>query len=145
MVFEVQENSDTTFRLYDWDHVDASTGKRRDLQVDEALACVRMDQGAITQVTPAVEETAPVRCERYFDNAHFRLWRMSGSEPFDVGAPGQPRILVCTDGVGHVEYDGGDYAVTRGAVTLLPAALGVCRFRPDGPVTLLQIATPEHP
>jgi hypothetical protein len=31
MVFEVQENSDVTFRLYDWDHVDAETGKPRDL------------------------------------------------------------------------------------------------------------------
>ena len=29
VVFEVQENSDVTFRLYDWDHVDAKTGKAR--------------------------------------------------------------------------------------------------------------------
>ena len=29
MVFEVQENSDVTFRLYDWNHVDAKTGKAR--------------------------------------------------------------------------------------------------------------------
>ena len=28
VVFEVQENSDVTFRLYDWDHVDAKTGQR---------------------------------------------------------------------------------------------------------------------
>ena len=29
VVFEVSENSDVTFRLYDWDHVDAETGQRR--------------------------------------------------------------------------------------------------------------------
>ena len=40
VVFEVQENSDVTFRLYDWDHVDAKTGKPRALQVDQALACI---------------------------------------------------------------------------------------------------------
>ena len=28
VVFEVQENSDVTFRLYDWDRVDAKTGRR---------------------------------------------------------------------------------------------------------------------
>lgn len=34
LVFEVQENSDVTFRLYDWDRIDAKTGQPRDLQVD---------------------------------------------------------------------------------------------------------------
>jgi mannose-6-phosphate isomerase len=40
VVFEVQQNSDVTFRLYDWDHVDAKTGQPRALQVDQALACI---------------------------------------------------------------------------------------------------------
>jgi mannose-6-phosphate isomerase len=143
MVFEVQENSDVTFRLYDWDHVDAKTGRPRDLQVDQALACIDVDQGAIPPVAPVLEAVEPVRRERYFDNAHFRLWRLQGAAPFTVGAAGEPRILVCTNGGGHIEYAGGGYAVARGAVTLLPASLGACRFRPDGAVTLLEIAMPE--
>ena len=40
VVFEVQQNSDVTFRLYDWGHVDAKTGKPRPLQVDQASACI---------------------------------------------------------------------------------------------------------
>jgi len=44
VVFEVQENSDVTFRLYDWNHVDAKTGKPRALQVDQALACIDFTQ-----------------------------------------------------------------------------------------------------
>jgi mannose-6-phosphate isomerase len=40
VVFEIQQNSDVTFRLYDWNHVDAKTGKPRALQVDQALACI---------------------------------------------------------------------------------------------------------
>jgi mannose-6-phosphate isomerase len=145
MVFEVQENSDVTFRLYDWDHIDAKTGKPRDLQVDQALACIDFDQGAIAPVAPVFEPDGPVRRERYFDNAHFRLWRIAASAPFAVGATGEPRTLVCVEGGGHVEHAGGDYAMARGAVTLLPACLGACRFRPDGPVVLLEIAVPEHP
>jgi mannose-6-phosphate isomerase len=143
MVFEVQENSDVTFRLYDWNHVDAKTGKPRDLQIDQALACVDFDRGVISPVDPAVETTAPVRRERYFDNAHFRLWRWQGASAFEVGAPGEPRILVCTDGSGQIEYDGADFPMRRGAVTLLPAVLGACRFRPEGAVTLLEIAVAE--
>ena len=143
MVFEVQENSDVTFRLYDWDHIDAKTGKPRDLQVDQALACIDLDQGPITPAAPILETAAPVRRERYFDNAHFRLWRHEGAAPFTVGEAGQPRILVCVEGGGNVEYAGGDYPMARGAVILLPAAVGVCRLRPDGPVTLLEIAVTD--
>jgi mannose-6-phosphate isomerase len=34
VVFEVQENSDVTFRLYDWEHVDPKTARPRPLQVE---------------------------------------------------------------------------------------------------------------
>jgi mannose-6-phosphate isomerase len=145
MVFEVQENSDITFRLYDWDHVDPATGRKRDLQVDQALACVDVNQGAVTPEPLAVETTAPVRREAYFDNAHFRLWRLHGAAPFEVGAKGEPRIIVCVEGEGAVEHGGVDHAVRQGGVTLLPAAVGACRFRPKGAVTLLEVAVPERP
>jgi mannose-6-phosphate isomerase len=143
MVFEVQENSDVTFRLYDWDHIDPTTGKKRDLQGDQALACVDFDQGTIAPVTPAVETTAPVRREQYFDNPHFQLWSIHSQAPFDVGAVDQPRVLVCVEGGGHVEYASADYAIGRGGVILLPAAVGACRFRPAATTTLLEIAVPE--
>ena len=50
VVFEVQQNSDVTFRLYDWDHVDTKTGQRRALQVDQAIACIDFAQGAVGPV-----------------------------------------------------------------------------------------------
>ena len=56
VVFEVQQNSDVTFRLYDWDHVDAKTGQPRALQVDQALACIDFAQGAVGPVVPVVED-----------------------------------------------------------------------------------------
>lgn len=145
MVFEVQENSDVTFRLYDWDHVDARTGKRRDLQVDQAMACIDVAQGPIEPVTPLVEETAPVIREQLFDNAHFRLCRRTGATPFEVGAIDTARVLVCVDGSGAVEHDGRDHPLKRGGVMLLPASVGPCRFRPDSGSTFLEIAIPDRP
>ena len=47
VVFEVQQNSDVTFRLYDWDHVDATTGEPRALQVDQAMACIDFGRGGV--------------------------------------------------------------------------------------------------
>ena len=40
VAFEIQQNSDVTFSLYDWGHVDAKTGQPRPLQVDQAIACI---------------------------------------------------------------------------------------------------------
>ncbi len=143
VVFEVQQNSDVTFRLYDWDRVDAKTGQPRALHVDQALACIDFSQGAIGPTAPVVESTTPVRRERLFDCAHFRLWRIRGEAPFTVGAAGAPRVLVCIDGAGQLEHDAEVHAVRKGDVLLLPAVVGARAFRPRGAVNLLEVAMPE--
>jgi mannose-6-phosphate isomerase len=143
VVFEIQQNSDVTFRLYDWGHVDVKTGKPRALQVDQALACIDFAEGAVGLVAPVVEATTPVERERLFDCEHFRLWRLRGQSPFTVGAPGVPRVLVCIEGAGQVEHGGATYEVGRGDVWLLPAVVGACTFRPRRAVSLLEIALPE--
>ena len=79
VVFEVQENSDVTFRLYDWDRVDARTGQPRALQVDQAMACIDFAQTAVGPVTPVMEATTPVLRERLFHSEQFSLWRLRGN------------------------------------------------------------------
>ena len=143
VVFEIQENSDVTFRLDDWGHIDPRTGRPRALQVDQALSAIDVAQGVIVPVSSVMEQTAPVERERLFDCEHFRLWRLRGQSPFAVGAPGAPRVLVCIEGKGLVEHGGEVYAVGKGDVLLLPATVGVCAFRPSGPVTLLEAALPQ--
>jgi len=143
VVFEIQENSDVTFRLYDWDHVDAKTGHLRALQVDQALACIDFVDGEAGLVMPLVEATTPVGRESLFHCKQFRLRRLRGQSPFTVGAAGVARVLVCIEGAGQVEHDGATYAVGKGDVWLLPAVVGACAFRPSGVVSLLEIALPE--
>ena len=143
VVFEVQQNSDVTFRLYDWDHVDGKTGQPRELQVDQALACIDFAEGAVGRVTPVVEATTPVERERFFQCEHFWLWHLRGQSPFAVGAAGVPRVLVCIDGMGQVEHSGATYALGKGNVFLLPAVIGACIFRPRSAVNLLEIALPD--
>jgi mannose-6-phosphate isomerase len=139
VVFEVQQNSDVTFRLYDWDHIDPKTGQPRSLQVEQALACVDFARGAIQPVEP----TGARSRERLIECSHFHMTRVVSAVPFDVGAMDVPRILVCVDGGGTIEFDGADFGMEKGDVILLPAAVGACRFRPDNPVTLLEIGIPE--
>jgi len=143
MVFEIQQNSDVTFRLYDWGHVDAKTGKPRELEVDQAIACIDFKDGSAGLVSPIVETRTPVDRERLFNCDFFRLWRLHGNSPFAVGAPGEPRILVSLEGTGKLDHGGSAQSVGKGEVWLLPAQLGACWFYPQCAVTLLEIAIPK--
>jgi mannose-6-phosphate isomerase len=92
---------------------------------------------------PVVETTTPVKRERLFHCEQFRLSRLQGEAPFAVGAPDAPSVLVCIGGAGQIEQAGAAYAVAKGNVFLLPAAIGACTFQPRGAVSMLEIEIPE--
>ena len=143
VVFEIQENSDVTFRLYDWNHIDPSTGLQRPLQADQAIACIDFQQDAIRPVMPAVEETAPVLRETLIRSAHFGVTRIVAEVPFVVGEAAAPRVLVCLAGDGQLEHAGSQYAFRKGDVLLLAAEVGACACRPHGPTSILELSLPE--
>jgi len=143
VAFEVQQNSDVTFRLYDWNHIDAKTGKPRALQVNQAIACIDFTQLEKAPVIPVMEEQKSIVRERLFQCDYFRMWRLSGKLPFTVGVKDIPRILVCIDGEGKLEYNNTPYTVRKGDVWLLPSIVGSCLFSPDSSISLLEIALPE--
>jgi mannose-6-phosphate isomerase len=142
VVFEVQQNSDVTYRLYDWGHIDCETKEPRPLQVDRALACIEFGASEGGLVAPCVETYTPVERQKLFDCHAFRLWRILGQAPFTVGAIDEPRTLVCIEGAGQVFFEGTPFAVNKGDVWLLPAEVGECAFEPNGKITLLEIAIP---
>ena len=142
VVIEVQENSDVTLRLFDWDRVDPKTQQPRPLQIEDALACIDFGQGAILPVEPLVETETPARRERLFDDPHFKVWRIGSNTPFAVGATQAPRVLACLTGRGVVWFADEKYPLGAGEAMLLPAQVGRCRCDPHGEITLLEIALP---
>lgn len=142
-VFEVQQNSDVTFRLYDWDRTDPKTGQPRELQIDKALACINYETGPCGPTEPVVETEHPFLKERLVLCEHFGLWRIRGESPFPVGTVGKARVLVLIDGIGEIEHDGNRYSLKKGNLVLLPAVVGTCHFTPDNFATVLEISLPE--
>lgn len=142
VVFEVQENSDVTFRLYDWGRKDPKTGKPRELQVEKAIACIDYDQVEIGPVIPK-ESTEVENAEQLFDNEHFKLWRIKTETPVEVGFKNEPVILVCIDGEGGMNFQNQTYSISKGEVMLLPATVGQLDLHPGSEITLLQIAIPK--
>lgn len=140
VVFEVQQNSDVTFRLYDWGHVDPETHQPRPMQVDQAMQCIDWAQGAVHPLAPVVQEVSPVLRESLVRCEHFAMTRISGRLPFIVGAPGKPRVLICLAGQGYMQYEGARYTFRKGEVLLLPAVVGARYCRPRGDVSLLELS-----
>ena len=142
VVFEVQENSDVTFRLHDWDRKDAKTGKPRNLQVDEAIACIDFDQVDIGPIIPVKNQDCN-HTEKLFDNEHFILWKKQNDSLFTVGFQNELSILVCTEGKGTMNYDNEKYTIVKGETMLLPVSIGQLELQPEKEITLLQIAIPS--
>jgi mannose-6-phosphate isomerase len=143
VVFEAQQNSDVTFRLYDWGHVDPSTGQPRPLQVEQAIACIDFKREAISPEIPLVEARKPVLREQLVHCDHFAVMRIDARVPFVAGKAGAPRVLVCLSGAGQLEHAGISYEFAQGEVLLLAAEVGACSCRPQGGASLLELALPE--
>lgn len=143
MVFEVQQNSDVTFRLFDWNHIDTKTRKPRALQIPQAMACINFEKQNAGKVIPLPEFVKPVLKELLFNCEQFEVWRLSGEKEFTVGTDDQPRVLVCIEGNGELEHNNIFYALAKGEVFLLPAIIGICNFKPNSNICLLEIAIPD--
>ena len=142
LLFEVQQTSDITYRLYDWDRVDAKTRKPRQLHVDEGLACADFGRGPCRPVRPAVTVRDGAKHERLVACEYFTLDRHTGTAPFRVGAADQCRAVVCVGGHGALEWGGLQHPLRAGDVYLLPAEVGAVTVAPATELTLLECGLP---
>ena len=137
LVAEVQTPSDTTFRVYDFDRVDPSTGKHRELHVKEALECI--DFGA-TGAGKAVD----VASSRLVESPFFELHRGQ------LGAAGQHRfeeerlrVVIMVEGSAQAIAEDGSASVELGEVVLLPAGARGPRFESSLGCGWLEVTFPQ--
>jgi mannose-6-phosphate isomerase len=131
LLAEVQETSDATFRLYDWDRRDAQ-GRARDLHIEEALASIDWKHGPVSPVTARGfigSGTEAVR-QPLASCPHFALEYIQDNRPFVCGGDGALRVLLVLKGRGTLIGPEGEKPLVPGQVWLLPAAMDRCTFRP---------------
>ena len=131
VLVEVQQNSDTTYRVFDWDRVDEQ-GKPRELHLDQALQCIDFKDVAPKPITPRGELLA--RHQRFFE---VQKWNLVS--PRDIAPLGQFAIVLCL--TGELQYGGVDF--TPGDFFLVPASLQHRSIYPwDKGTSLLRITIP---
>ena len=114
MLYEIQQSSDLTYRLYDWDRVDAN-GRRRPLMIDKALDVVNMKLSPSPVRIGKSFGIKRVLTERYFT---LDLIRMDGM--VKLPAPHDFGILTLTEGEAEIRFAGGAVRMKAGDTCLLP-------------------------
>jgi mannose-6-phosphate isomerase len=109
-LFEIQQSSDVTYRIYDWDRVDQKTGKPRELHIDDAHDCL-MANGPAHPLRNASTLRTP-----YFELHVHR-------QAVTLGGDGRMRLLVAYGGA-----TSGCVDVPNGHAVLIPKSDGECRL-----------------
>ena len=74
MVLETQQSSDTTYRFYDWDRVDQTTGQKRPLQIKESMDCTTLPFHDPVLNTEAYE-VGDAKVTRFVSTNYFAVYR----------------------------------------------------------------------
>ncbi len=93
LILEIQQNSDTTYRVYDWGRVGLD-GKPRELHVSESLRCIDWNDFEPAAMTTIGDTVTLADCREFRLTKHALS---AGSEPFEI-EPGEPRILSVVEG-----------------------------------------------
>jgi mannose-6-phosphate isomerase len=146
LVAEIQQNSDTTYRVYDWNRVGAD-GKPRPLHVDKALEVIDFDLVEPSTYSPElVEENKSFRREVITASAHFNVERVTFTGE-NISFAGQCdgstfEIWGAVSGQAQIIGDEDILALPAVRFALLPARLGEFKVKAIEPSVLLRAYVP---
>jgi mannose-6-phosphate isomerase len=130
VLVEIQQNSDTTYRVYDWDRVDDS-GMPRQLHVDQAMQSIDFNDVVPTLIEP--------KGELLVKNELFEIQKWSLDSPREIVPAGQFAIVCCLSGSIRL----GDVDLRPGEFLLAPASSKDRQVQPRAEATsLLRITIP---
>ena len=141
---EIQQMSDATFRVFDWDRL-GPDGSPRALHVREALESTDYDAGPVNPLETVPELIPGGTRERLTACDYFAIERQTLDGATPVGQRDRFTIVVGLDGDCEIDHEGRSYPLPGGSTRLLPAAIGECEIRPRGRATLLTCVVPGSP
>jgi mannose-6-phosphate isomerase len=130
LLIEVQQNSDTTYRVFDWNRVD-DTGRQRRLHIDQALQCIDFDDVQPKLLQPEGELLLK---DKLFE---IQKWHLDSAR--EIAPRGQFAIACCLTGSVRCT----DVDLTAGEFFLIPAQLQDRQLHPrTETATLLRVTIP---
>lgn len=140
LLAEIQESSNLTYRVYDYDRIDKN-GKQRDLHFDKAIDVMNMDVAPdITQKQRIIHFSSGSSRELLCRCKYFEVNRIQVSKEVSFSVLDESfQVLMCLDGQGTIIVkDKDEYlSFSKGETLFIPSNIGRCVV--EGKTTLLKI------
>ncbi|MBA4321614.1 MAG: mannose-6-phosphate isomerase [Odoribacter sp.] len=137
VLVEIQQTSDVTYRIYDWNRKDGN-GKSRDLHIDLALDAIDYKAAGTTRIREELNSDKTenlVSCPYFHTNIlHFNSLIRKDYNIIDSFV-----IYVCIEGEFIIHWDKGAEIVTKGETVLLPAMISDVVLEPRPEAKTLEI------
>ena len=144
VIFEIQQNSDTTYRVFDWNRV-AADGKPRELHVEQSMASIDFDDFEPPLAGGPWTARGTVRWRPLVRHPLFTVDEMRVGDSRELPLrPGRLRVVAVVAGALHARGVSESVRVPAGGFVLLPASLQGPVLHSDGETTLL-IVEPGAP
>lgn len=144
LILEVQQNSNTTYRVDDWGRVDKS-GKPRELHLEQALKVIRWSDPALVKTVPRITHDKPgTHVTELVTSPYFKLEKLDITVPFFTRHDGTSfHALFTHQGEITLMSAAGTEVIPAGRTCLIPAALDQYTIKPAGKrASLLRISVP---
>jgi mannose-6-phosphate isomerase len=139
LVAEIQQASDTTYRLFDWNRVDRD-GKPRQLHIQQALDVIDYARGPVDPVTP--RPTSDPEIERLVQCDKFVLDRWRFPKLYMLPDDSQFHIFAVVEGGVSIDANSQNCNLRRGGTLLVPATTRGVRISPQDQAVLLDMYLP---
>lgn len=135
LLLEVQQNSNTTYRIYDWARVDAD-GNTRELHIDQAMdVSLWEDKDTALHDLPEAERDE-TNITPILETPFFNLDRLILTEDMTLENDGSSfEVLFAVDGDVVLEAGGEEVTVEKGSSVLIPAGIPETDLSPVNPGT----------
>jgi mannose-6-phosphate isomerase len=145
VIFETQQSSDLTYRIFDWNRV-AADGTPRQLHVEKAGDVLDYARGTREAVEPLEYVHEGLYRTALIADRRFVVERIVASdEPASLGTYGRPLIVMALDGELRATIDDETVALARYECALIPAAAEWCTVQaPEGTTATFTFVTPPR-
>ena len=139
---EIQQHSDLTYRVFDYNRRDAQ-GRARELHVEKALAVMRFGPQTCGKLDPLRIEHGGATASYFIACPYFATerWEITGSAALRTSAE-RFELLIILEGTGDIVAASARISYGTAQAWLLPAALGDYRVEAQQPTTLLRTYVP---
>lgn len=142
LLAEIQQPSDITYRIYDFDRIDRY-GMKRELHNEMALKAINFDD-----INPPIENTTPKpnQAVRLEQTPYFNVSLIQASQPidFDLYPLDSFTAFLGIHGQAQIVYNHKHYPLLPGEAMLIPAAISEISIIPQPSYRILQINIPPN-